>query len=90
MQDTTDTRAGAKHILNWIESSFPHYERLRRIARPGNFMSDINRAHACTMLAANGLQAMIKGGDARKIDHSASTVLLAAVLISKWKDPENA
>lgn len=88
MQDTTDTREAAEHILNWIESSFPHYKHLKRIAHPGNFMSDINRAHACTMLAVNGLQAMIKGGDAHKSNHSASTVLLAAVMISEWKAPE--
>lgn len=78
---------GAQHILSWVESSFPHYERLLRISRPGNYMSDINRAHACTMLAANALQAMIKGGDAHKMNHDASSVLRAAVLFSEWKEP---
>lgn len=82
-----ETKAGASHILDWIESSFPHYERLLRISRPGNFMSDINRAHACTMLASNALQAMVKGGDAHKNNHSSSSVLLAAVMISEWKEP---
>jgi len=86
MHEPTANAARAAHILNWIESSFPHYERLLRIARPGNFMSDINRAHACTMLASNALQAMCKTGDAHKSNHCAGSILRAAVMISEWKE----
>lgn len=78
---------GEEHILYWVESSKSHYDRLLRIARPGNFHSDINRAHACTMLAANALQDMVKCGDAYRRDHDASSVLRAAVLFSEWKEP---
>lgn len=79
---------GEDHILAWVESSKPHYDRLLRIAKTGNFHSDINRAHACTMLAANALQAMVKCNDAYKSDHDAGTVLRAAVLFSEWSAPE--
>lgn len=79
---------GEDHILAWVTSSKPHYDRLLRIAKPGNFRSDINRAHACTMLAANALQAMVKCNDAYKSDHDAGTVLRAAVLFSEWEAPE--
>ena len=86
MQEPT-VNDGAAHILNWIESSSNLYERLLHISRPGNFMSDINRAHVCTMLASIALQAMIKSGEAHMSNHCAGSILRAAVMISEWKEP---
>lgn len=40
-----------EHIIAWIESSQPHYKKLLQISVPGNFLSDLGRAHACMNLA---------------------------------------
>ena len=77
-----------EHIIAWIESSPAHYDRLLRIATPGNFLSDLNRANACMMLAGNAYQAMTKSGDAYRREHSTETILGAALAISTWKGPE--
>lgn len=79
---------GEEHIVAWIESSKPHYDRLLWIATPGNFRSDVNRANACLLLAVNAYQDMIKCGDAYKSDHDSSTILGAALELSKWSAPE--
>lgn len=78
---------GEEHILAWVESSEAEYARLLWISRPGNFRSDVNRANACTLLAVNALQSMIKCGDAYRREHDAGTILRAAVLFSEWKEP---
>lgn len=75
---------GEDHIVAWAESSKPHYDRLLRIATPGNFRSDVNRANACLMLAINVYQAACKSGDMFARDHNAGTILRAAVLFSEW------
>lgn len=73
-----------EHILAWIESSKPHYDKLR-VMTPGNFLSDSGRAYACLNLAQEAYREMIHCGDAYKTDHDASTILGAAVLIANWK-----
>ena len=79
--------SGEDHIVAWAESSRPHYERLLRIATPGNFRSNVNRANACLMLAVNVYQAACKSGDMFARDHDAGSILRAAVMISEWKEP---
>jgi len=74
-----------EHIIAWIESSQPHYRKLLHISVPGNFLSDLGRAHACMNLAAEAYREMIKGGDAWASDHDASTIIGAALAISKWE-----
>lgn len=64
-----------EHIIAWIESSQPHYRKLLHISVPGNFLSDLGRAHACMNLAAEAYREMIKGGDAWASDHDASTII---------------
>jgi hypothetical protein len=77
---------GPEHILCWIESSQPHYRRLQGM-KPGEFLSDVGRSLACLNLAISAYSEMVKGGDAYKSDHDASTILGAALLIAEWKEP---
>ena len=74
-----------EHIIAWIESSQPHYRKLLHISVPGNFIRDTGRAYACMNLAVEAYNEMVKGGDARASDHDASTIIGAALAISKWE-----
>lgn len=74
-----------EHIIAWIESSQPHYKKLLQISVAGNFLSDLGRAHACMNLAVRAYREMIKCGDARASDHDASSIIGAALAISKWE-----
>lgn len=76
-----------EHILAWIESSKPHYDRLITYFKNRNspVWSDDSKAESAVRLAVSAYREMIRGGDAYASDHDASTILGAAVLISNWK-----
>lgn len=76
---------GEFHIISWIESSKPHYDKLLYISVPGNFLSDASRARACMNLALESYHEMIKCGDAWASDHDASTIIGAALAIANWE-----
>ena len=79
---------GAEHIVTWIESSGPEYARLLKLSVPGNFHTDANRALEAASLAINAYRQMIRGGDACASEHDASTILEAALMLTKWERPE--
>jgi len=74
-----------EHIVAWIESSKPEYERLLRLSVPGNFRTDHLRALEAFNLASAAYLQMIKGGDAWAGDHDASSILGAALALANWK-----
>lgn len=74
-----------EHIVAWIESSRPEYDRLLRLSVPGNFSTDTERAHEAHALAVSAYRQMIKGGDAWAGDHDASSILGAALALAEWK-----
>lgn len=74
-----------EHIIAWIESSRPEYDRLLKLSVPGNFRTDPERAFEAASLAISAYRQMIKGGDAWASDHDASTILRAAVDLLAWK-----
>lgn len=49
-----------EHIIAWIESSQPHYRKLLHISVPGNFLSDLGRAHAYMNLAAEAYRDLFR------------------------------
>lgn len=77
---------GPEHIVAWIESSKPHYDRLLSL-RKYDAGARSNRLIACAAfnLAADAYSEMVKGGDAYASDHDASTILGAALALSVWK-----
>lgn len=78
---------GAEHILCWIESSKPHYDRLLAIwkARRSKIWSLDSKAESAVRLATSAYREMIRGGDAYTSDHSARSILEAAILIVDWE-----
>ena len=74
-----------EHIVCWIESNQPHYRKLLNIAEPDNFIRYTGRAYACINLAVSAYQEMVRGGDAWAGEHDASTILGAALALSKWE-----
>lgn len=77
-----------EHIIAWIESSGPHYKRLLNLSVPGNFLSDALRALEAASLAIAAYREMVKGGDAYASEHDASTILGAALELTKWERPQ--
>lgn len=80
---------GAEHILYWIESSHPHYRRLRDIedCRKRNDARSTHSgiAERAAQLAADAYREMTRGGDAYTSDHSPRSILEAAILITEWE-----
>lgn len=74
-----------EHIITWIESSRPEYDRLLRLSVPSNFRTDAERALEASALAISAYRQMIRGGDAWAGDHDAGTILRAALLMLEWK-----
>lgn len=76
-----------EHIIAWIESSQPHYRRLLAYSQNRNspVWTDDSRAESALRLAVSAYREMIKGGDAWASDHDASTIIGAALAISKWE-----
>lgn len=74
-----------EHIVAWIESSRPEYDRLLRLAVPGNFLNDLHRAQEAFSLASLAYRQMIKGGDVWARDHDASSILGAALALANWE-----
>lgn len=76
-----------EHIIAWIESSQPHYRRLLAYSQNRNspVWTDDSRAESAVRLAVSAYNEMIKGGDAWASDHDASTIIGAALAISKWE-----
>lgn len=78
---------GAEHILCWIESSRPHYDRLIAIwrARNSQLWSLDSKAESALRLATSAYREMTRGGDAYTSDHSPRSILEAAILITEWE-----
>lgn len=74
-----------EHIIAWIESSRPHYDRLLKLSVPGNFLTDSLRALEATQLAIAAYGEMVRGGDAWAGEHDASTIIGAALELTKWR-----
>ena len=74
-----------EHIVAWIESSRPHYDRLLKLSVPGNFLNDASRALEAASLAITAYREMVKGGDAWAGEHDASTIIGAALELTKWR-----
>lgn len=74
-----------EHIIAWIESSRPHYDRLLKLSVPGNFSTDAARALEAASLAISAYREMVKGGDAYASEHDASTIIGAALQLTKWE-----
>ena len=77
-----------EHIVAWIESSRPEYDRLLKLSVPGNFQTDALRALEAASLAISAYKQMIKGGDAFASEHDAGTILRAAADLTQWERPE--
>lgn len=76
-----------EHIIAWIESSRPHYDRLRSLHANRNspIWSHDSHAESALRLATSAYREMIKGGDAWASDHSATTILDAAKALLEWE-----
>lgn len=74
-----------EHIIAWIESSRPHYERLLSLWRNNKHFSDDSNAESALRLAVSAYREMIRGGDAWAHDHSSETLLDAAKAILAWE-----
>lgn len=76
-----------EHIIAWIESSRPHYDRL--LAYYGNRNSSTwsheAKAQSAMRLAISAYCEMIRDGYTYASDHDASTIIGAALAISKWE-----
>ena len=75
---------GAEHILCWIESSRPHYDRLLNLAACKLPRNDTAAQYALS-LAADAYREMTRGGDAYTSDHSPRSILEAAILLTEWE-----
>lgn len=77
-----------EHIMAWIASSRPEYERLlqleidRKKANPG---SNARIAFDAFSIASSAYRQMIKGGDAWASEHSPATILDAAKALLEWE-----
>jgi hypothetical protein len=79
------------HIVAWIESSRPHYDRLLEIEKcrkganlPG--YGSIAHFERATRLVADAYREMLRGGDASRSDpYSPADLILAATLILTWE-----
>jgi len=85
MTDADSNMTAEEHIIAWIESSRPEYDRLLRLSVPGNFRTDAERATEAANLAISAYRQMVRSGDAWASDHDASTILRAAVALAEWK-----
>lgn len=74
-----------EHIIAWIESSRPHYDRLLSLWRHKKHYSTVSNAESALRLAVSAYHEMISGGDAWAHDHSPETLLDAAKAILSWE-----
>ncbi len=76
-----------EHIICWIESSRPHYDRLLAIwrTRGDKTWSDDSRAESALRLVVSAYREMIKGSDAWAHEHSPRTLLEAALAVIDWE-----
>jgi hypothetical protein len=81
-----------EHIIAWIESSRPHYDRLLEIERRrhpdaiGAFYSASVLASHALALVISSYAEMISCGDASREDpYSASELFEAAKLVAAWE-----
>lgn len=74
-----------EHIVAWIESSRPEYDRLLKLSVPGNFLNDAHRAQEAASLAITAYRQMVRDGDAWASEHDAGTILGAALALTSWK-----
>lgn len=76
-----------EHIVAWIESSRPHYDRLLTLSHNRNspIWSDDSKAESAVRLAVSAYREMVKDGDAWAGDHSPATILDAAKALLEWE-----
>lgn len=76
-----------EHIIAWIESSRPHYDRLLKleIDRKNPRASYNMIAGYAWSIAVDAYREMISGGDAWASDHSPATILQAAIALTEWE-----
>lgn len=76
-----------EHIICWIESSKPHYDRLLTLSRNRGDKTWSNDAHAesALRLVVSAYREMTRGGDAWMHDHSPNTLLDAAKAVLAWE-----
>jgi hypothetical protein len=77
-----------EHIIAWIESSAPEYERLcklelsRKTAGP---QMNSSIAWEAFSIASSAYRQMVRGGDAYMGEHSPMTILDAAKALLEWE-----
>lgn len=77
-----------EHIVTWIESSRPEYERLLKLERDrkqGDKRFNASIAHEAFSIAASAYRQMVSGGDAYMGEHSPATILDAAKALLAWE-----
>lgn len=76
------------HILAWIESNRPHYDRLLSFStgKKTGVWSNISLAESAVRLVASAYSEMVRCGDASRDDpYSAAELLEAAKLVAAWE-----
>jgi hypothetical protein len=77
-----------EHIVTWIESSAPHYNRLLVLEQTRK-ASDKRRnrllASEAFLIAADAYSEMVRGGDAYMGEHTPETILDAAKALLAWE-----
>lgn len=77
-----------EHIVCWIESSQPEYNRLCQLERdrkgaPKGLNAKL--ARQAYGIAEDAYRQMVRGGDAYMGDHSPATILDAAKALLEWE-----
>lgn len=86
---------GDEHIIAWIESSGPHYAKLREIYRrrkpgcPDGYITQGGLQAAALNLVYSAYYEMLRSGDAQHDDkYSAAERLRAALAVVEWEGPK--
>lgn len=77
-----------EHIIAWIESSRPHYERLLQLEldrKAENFRYNSSLAHRAVNIVTDAYREAVTGGDMLAEDHSPKTILDAAKALLEWE-----
>lgn len=75
-----------EHIIAWIESSQPHYDRLLRLERSRNSgRSNTDLACEASSIAVSAYRDACECGDMFARDHSPTTILDAAKALLEWE-----
>jgi hypothetical protein len=77
-----------EHIIAWIESSRPHYERLLQLGidrKAGNFRYNSSLALRALNIVTDAYSEAVRGGDMFAEQHSPATLLDAARALLDWE-----